>query len=547
MKLYSVLFKLTLLFYVCFGTVLQAYAQTGNVKRVELETKYIGDEYYIIPAGNEGVLVVSESDEKGRNSNDIKGKIWHITKYDTDFNEKWDKEMVIPKKFDYKSSDVDLESNKAYFFFTTGTKNGEFWVKNVDLESGKINNVEGIVPFRHMFYDFKATNGVACLGGSDAVSPTNMYLRCCVSYAFCFVPALLGFNYVKIHPALYVADVKTGKSTLIPTVYEGAAAVSELSKNPETGNFTAVIIQEPPRKEKKPYNLYINEYNGKGRKLASTYVKSKTDKTLFKAKIADIDKDTKLIAGAYGTNVKQPLLKFGTMTIPKQATGFYATLIKNKKQKFIKYYSLAKLKSFWDLLNDKYKKKMERRADKKKKKGKELEVSYNLLFHDFIQQDGQNILIAEAYYGVYHYVSTGQGQGYWVFDGWQFTHAIILAFDNEGNKLWDHSFEFDAALTMMLREHVSIVTNNDEVALVSNYGGNITAKTIKGGEILDEEQTIELETGNAEDKLKKSYMSSVEHWYDNYFLAYGFHQIKDKGATGKKKRKVFYFNKIKFD
>jgi hypothetical protein len=42
--------------------------------------------------------------------------------------------------------------------------------------------------------------------------------------------------------------------------------------------------------------------------------------------------------------------------------------------------------------------------------------------------------------------------------------------------------------------------------------------------------------------------SDIKYWYDNYFLAYGISVIKNKdGDKTKRKRKVFFVSKVKFE
>ena len=57
-----------------------------------------------------------------------------------------------------------------------------------------------------------------------------------------------------------------------------------------------------------------------------------------------------------------------------------------------------------------------------------------------------------------------------------------------------------------------------------------------------------LSTGGSDgDKIKWNSNSSIEYWYDDYFLAFGIVKIKNKEKKGdERKRTVFYVNKIAY-
>src|SRR5690606_31095835 len=60
------------------------------------------------------------------------------------------------------------------------------------------------------------------------------------------------------------------------------------------------------------------------------------------------------------------------------------------------------------------------------------------------------VLVAEAYHATYYthtyttYVN-GVNQTHYsrVFNGYKYTHAVVLGLDQFGKKLWDHCFEMD--------------------------------------------------------------------------------------------------------
>jgi hypothetical protein len=137
-----------------------------------------------------------------------------------------------------------------------------------------------------------------------------------------------------------------------------------------------------------------------------------------------------------------------------------------------------------------------------------------------------------------------------VFDGWRYTHAIVAGFDKSGNKIWDGGFEINDILSFELKERVKVLTNNNDVVLVYNYGGKVHSKAVGDNALGEEKTSADLETNYDKDKVTDNWGSDIDFWYDSYMIAFGYSKIKntDKGKTksSKNRRTVFYFNKIAY-
>lgn len=86
----------------------------------------------------------------------------------------------------------------------------------------------------------------------------------------------------------------------------------------------------------------------------------------------------------------------------------------------------------------------------------------------------------------------------------------------------------------------------DAIKLVYASRSRIHSKSFDfSGTILEDESSEEIDTGMDSDKVKRSY-SNMSYWYGNYFLAYGSQKIKNKTESDKKKRTVYFINKIQY-
>jgi len=137
-----------------------------------------------------------------------------------------------------------------------------------------------------------------------------------------------------------------------------------------------------------------------------------------------------------------------------------------------------------------------------------------------------------------------------VFDGYQYTHAVLAKFNKKGKIEWDQTFEmFSTYKPYFVKRFIATPENlDDAISMVYASGRRITSKTINfDGVVIEDEESEEIELEKDSEQIKWS-TSNLSYRYDNYFLAYGSQKIKDKKAANRKdrKRKVYYMTKLKY-
>ena len=134
-----------------------------------------------------------------------------------------------------------------------------------------------------------------------------------------------------------------------------------------------------------------------------------------------------------------------------------------------------------------------------------------------------------------------------VFDGFRYTHAVIVKFDSQGNLKWDETFEmWPAYKPFHVKRFISIAEKNEhQLKLVFASRSKITSQTVGfNGRIEKDFESETIETQYEGDKHKWTY-SNIDYWYGRYFLAYGSAKIKNQeSAKGDRKRKVFFISKV---
>jgi hypothetical protein len=296
--------------------------------------------------------------------------------------------------------------------------------------------------------------------------------------------------------------------------------------------------------KKKVKFLNIKSFRGK-ETLGDITIKPEGEDNLLTGKITTISESEKIIIGTYGVKGSSG------------SNGVYFARLINDAEFIIKYYNFTDFERFFDFLSEKEKERIDKKKQKREARGKELNLDYQLLTHDLIQKDGRYLMIAEAYYPTYRtepYTYTTvingvpvlQTRYVTVFDGWLYTHGIVAAFDKEGNMLWDNSIEMGDFKTFELEPRVSVKVEQDDVVLAYGTYDHIKTKVVRGNEVLDAKEDVAIKTGSEDDVVKRALLSSVKFWYDKYFLVWGYQKIRNDNDEGRRRRTVFYFNKIAY-
>lgn len=160
------------------------------------------------------------------------------------------------------------------------------------------------------------------------------------------------------------------------------------------------------------------------------------------------------------------------------------------------------------------------------------------------------ILAAETFYPEYRqerrvqydYYGRMYPSYYSVFDGYRFNNALIASFNLEGDLVWNNGMDMDEILTFDLyrRSHVAIDTN--EVYLTYAHEGYLVSKYIEGNKVSKEEDRMSIQLDYSTDILIDEGSVRFKKWYDNFYLLYGYHTIRNNNLGSKNKRNIFFIN-----
>lgn len=489
-----------------------AIAQIAQPDRFELEVdNHAG--FVVAPAGESGVFLFREIE----NTYNATDNLWEVYLLDTALNIKWRREYFINPNF-INISHLFIDGKLHLLFSSKKQGDRSLSLVSFSVTSGEVDNylIRNFIPFA--FYDFKVINNAVLIGGY--------------------------FNY---RPLVVLYNLDEQIPRVLPGFFNERAQLIEMKVN---DNSTFDIILSGPDEEKNT-TLFINTFDVFGNLLKKISLDSQRSKSLLFGRAETLENQNQLVAGVYGRRRSE------------YSRGVFVANINPYGEQKIKYYNYAEFENFFKYMKARREKRVISRIERKKIKNKKIKFNYRLLVHELIRHEDQYILLGEAFYPKYKTI-TGNGGLFssgWalnrglhnssiVFDGYRYTHAIILGFDKQGNLLWDNSFEINDVVSFELEQFVHVNASGDRVDLLYVFEDAIRSKTIKGSQVLEgkEENKVRLKYDSDKIEDKSTKISGLHKWYGDVFLTYGTQTIQNLRTEGVGlNRKVFFVNKVVFE
>jgi hypothetical protein len=302
---------------------------------------------------------------------------------------------------------------------------------------------------------------------------------------------------------------------------------------------------------KRFWDNYFIRMDGNGQVIGETLITTLSpERQLAESRIYSVSGSKKLVAGSY--LLTSSLTDQQHQKGMAKATGYFAAWFSGLTQSDVKYNNL---KSADDFLSERDIIALRKKAVKKNRIATEYSTDLNLLVHDIFRRGDQFILLGESYYLQYHtesftdfdFYGRPYTNTYSVFDGFRYTSAIVAAYDTAGNLLWDNSMEIRNLISQSPDQKVSLHFNGEDAILAYLSEGKIGYKIIREGSTVEKTDYADLDLSLPEDRLVNETKSRMVHWYDNYFICYGYQDIKNLAVSGNATKLVFFCNKVQFD
>jgi hypothetical protein len=490
--------------------------------RIEIPAKSTDETYRVLPCGTSGALLFFKSIET---IGDSMTK-WFFSMYDQDLHQSWVRSIPVANGMTFQGWSPGNDTLSMLFIRPGKEKNSRnnMYILRVILSKNIFITNSGTVPEETEDIEFRVFHDLA----------------------------FLCFNVKNDQARIQIMQLGTGISKTLYWTKGLISKVSDFKADSSNYRLRAAVARVTTGKSK--MENFLVSMDTTGRIFAEVPIQpSAQNRFIRELDFLQVDPDTWLAFGSYGTTPVKSNTKNKKIT---ETTGFFSCKLKSGQPYDVTFVNLLDLTNAKELIGDKDIMTLKKKALKKNRNLFEYSLDYPMLLHKVFRHNDQFILVAESFSPQYHsesftdfdfygrpYVNT-----YEVFDGYRYNNGIVTAYNTDGKLLWDNSIEIRNLVSFDLTPRVNIFfTKDDEAVLAYLSEGKIASKIIHENSVVEKLDYSPLEMIHPEDKMLTETRSGMTSWYDNYFLCWGYEEIKNIANSDNPKRLVFFFCKIAFD
>jgi hypothetical protein len=502
------------IFFFCIFCSVITEGQIDQVNRVEIPLLAGESNYFKVAVFKEKGLVLYKT------LLEPEANYIELQKLDTALKEQWKGFITINKNLSFVKAKTK-ESLLVFLFRNRNAINGNYQAIIVNESKGGYitYDIDNAIPFNST--DFEVTGNSLIIGG-----------------------------YLNLRPIMLHYSLITKKTKVLPGYFNEQGEITQVKTYPN-GEFDIMVRARNNEKRK---SLWLRSYDADGNLLNTTTVASERNKNFLHGKSVRLSNGKQLLAGTYGR-------------YSEYSQGIFLALIDSPAKPIINYYPYSDLKHFFGFMKARREDRIKKRIERRKAKGQRIKFNYKFVLHDLIPAGNQVILTAESYFPRYTYatysprsnflptlgtnpyqINNQSYRGDYIFDGFQYTHAVVLGFDRNATLLWDNSFEINDINNMQLEQFVKVVPQQKQANLYYLFENTLRTKIIQDSTVLEPKKSTLIKALNPlEESVKKDgEANALELWYDDYFIASGVQKLRNsKQGRFSPERRVFYLNKIK--
>ena len=462
----------------------------------------VQDVHVIYAAKNGIVLWVNNFNKFGDAQS--AGSLIHL---DTALTVYWEKPFLVPLGYTLLGWDHSVDQVQLLFSRKQYEKE-LFSVFKIDLNTGSSKEQKLSTVFPIEVTHFEALNDFILLGGT-----TN------------HKPVVVTFN-------------KSNNPQVVPGIYGNENEIVNISIDDLSGIFSVIMAE---KNRTKNLGLTIYGYSRENQQLFKNKGVATRGRNLLNGTVIAPLENSRYLAGSFSNN--------GT----RMSKGLFISKFTGDQLSFLKYYEFAYFEHFFEFMGLGQMQKLKERIKRKTEEGKKINLNYRVIIHEMIQNKEQLILSGEVYYPQHTDVQTfipssNTDHIPYSNSGFNSTHAFAVAFDEEGNMLWDHSFPMQDMFFMSLEKKAEFLSVSNRIEVYTLNKNMIRARIFKGQEIVEHELEILVSLGVDSDKWmwKNPEIESVVSWYDQFILALGRQKILSSSNMNSSLKEIFYLNKIHY-
>lgn len=495
------------------------FAQSGNTPfRLELEAPENTFPYEVITLGKNGLIVYYESEIISRNT-----AKWSFVHFDIFFKRQWKKDFFLHRDLEpvkeYKDS-----SNIGVFFNYQGKRK----IQNPN-QMIKIN----LIDTSSFAYTVEIT---------ENTFPNQLSIGKKYSY-FSLLFRDREILYQLNH------DSKTLKNVTPTDIKE--LSIPFLKTNPLYPDGALFgIISNTTKKNNKLEIRYIDTTG-----LTIKDIQIPEDNRFFfnNTNIIITGKDSILVIGNYVNSSDKP----GVLSSPEIVnTGVFTIAIHQNKITNQKFHNFSRFDNIYKFLTEKDLQKVKRRiGDNFDDSQPGYSLNLKLISQAPIRFDSVVVFLNEAYFAEYRteenlsydYYGRPFPSNRTIFDGYRYTNGIVSGFNLNGDLLWDNNFPLNNILSYQLTPRICFFLDSTDLLMAYNYNGEIVSMIIEGNMTLQNLEYSKVENVSSSDFVLENQKSDIVHWYDNYFLSFGYQTIRNTPKRGRSRANIFYLIKMVYE
>jgi hypothetical protein len=498
-----------------------AFAQEDNKPlRLELDTRPNTEPFQIIPMGEHGFMVIFKTNE----FEDRNNRNWVFAFYDTKMQLQFEFIRSIFRNHEYVAYAYSEPYVSLLFYNPKASVEFNMQVLSINPQNETYQLIISNLDKRFEPERFKLF-GDHCFIGMNSKDACRTYR----------------------------INIFTGDAQVPEHNHEGGTYIENINIDKGSGE---IVVLTSFRNERRRNALFLHRFDENGIETSfETLMKGENRKMATSAEYVALNNGGYMVLGSFTSNPKRrPTL--ASDAEGNRSTGVFRIIMHDlSKGPQFQFYDFTDLTNFENYIRGPLAEERKRFFSRLFQRRSSSSFEHNLVMHDIQKYDDLYLLSGEAFSPdfrtvttiAYDYYGRPVPRTYSVFDGYRYSHALVVAFDGKGRLLWDNGMEMINVRTFDLNPKLILFKDAGGLAMAFNHNGKIAWKLIRGNENIINISYANIETSFSKDRVNNEQSSRLFLWYDKYFLASGYQTIINNYLPAQPRRNVFYINKIAFD
>lgn len=489
-------------------------AQDGRLLRIEFEVRANTKPFSLLPLKEEGLLLIYPTDRSGK-----EGRTWVMQHYSTSLQAEWKREEIIPEGFDLlKWEYIGGKANLLFSGEATRDDDMSGRILSISPAQGSVLHYDFSIPEKGEVYQFDVEGAWFVIASRNRKYETTVLL---------------------LDAQGDIQKVKTG--------LEEEFFLDDAQWHPVENELYLLFKHRFSRKEQGLVLLGVGPEGVVNKRLSLYEDKSRWPSS---GQLMLNDSARLVLFGTYSRDERTSSFQNQSPRY-ETASGFVSLVLSDSSSPAdLEYFPFTEFNDYFNYLS--YQDVSRLRSGKSSDAVNS--IDFRIILHDLRVINSQVVMLGEAYYEKYQYVTRMAYDfygrpvptSYSVFEGYEYTNAFIAGFDQGGGKLWDNNFEFRDFRKMNRTRRLGVLPDGEEIVIAYMDNGNIASKAIRGTEVVGAFDYYALEGAAPQDRVEKGESERIIHWYDRYALCFGYQKIRSVTTPSGDKRNVFYISKVTY-